>query len=70
MTANYEYSHSNTDNLQLNVQMQLSEKLETFLAFFIAYLESALNLELFEKKEMSLMAEVFVNLLTPKDVST
>ena len=30
LTANYEYSRSNTDNLPLPVQMQLSEKLETF----------------------------------------
>ena len=47
LTANYEYSRSNTDNLPLPVQMQLSEKLETF---FIAFLESALNFEHFEKK--------------------
>ena len=30
--------------------MQLSEKLETFSPFFIAFLESALNFEHFEKK--------------------
>ena len=46
--------------------MQLSEKLETF---FIAFLESALNFEHFEKK-MSLIAQVFLKLLTPKDVCT
>ena len=49
--------------------MQLSEKLETFPRFFIAFLKSALNLEHFEKK-MSLMAEVFPKLLTLKDVFT
>ena len=69
MTANYEYSRSNTDNLPLPVQMQLSEKLETFSAFFIAFSESALNFEHFEKK-MSLIAQVFLELLTPKDVFT
>ena len=31
--------------------MQLSEKLETFSAFFIAFLESALNFEHFEKSK-------------------
>ena len=66
LTANYEYSRSNTYNLPLPVQMQLSEKLETF---FIAFLESALNFEHFEKK-MSLMAQVFPKLLTLKDVFT
>ena len=50
LTANYEYSRSNTDNLPLPVQMDLSEKLETFYQFFIAFLESALNFEHFEKK--------------------
>ena len=50
LTANYEYSRSNTDNLPLSVQMQLSEKLEIFSASFIAFLESALNFEHFEKK--------------------
>ena len=69
LTANYEYSRSNTYNLPLPVQMQLSEKLETFPRFFIAFLKSALNFEHFEKK-MSLMAEVFPKLLTLKDVFT
>ena len=50
LTANYEYPRSNTDNLPLPVQMQLSEKLEIFSPFFIAILESALNFEHFEKK--------------------
>ena len=49
--------------------MQLSKKLETFSQFFIAFSESALNFEHFEKK-MSLIAQVFLKLLTPKDVST
>ena len=30
LTANYEYSRNNTDDLPLPVQMQLSEKLKTF----------------------------------------
>ena len=51
LTANYEYSRSNTDNLPLAVQMQLSQKLETFSPFFIAFLESTLNFEHFGKKK-------------------
>ena len=69
MTANYEYSRSNTDNLQLPVQMLLSKKLNTFCRFFIAFFEAALNFEHFEKK-VSLTAQVFLELLTPKDVFT
>ena len=45
--------------------MHLSEKLKTFPAF----LESTLNFEHFEEK-MSLTAQVFLKLLTPKDVFT
>ena len=51
LTANYEYSRSNTDNLPLPVQMQLSKKLKTFYRFFIAFFESALNFGHFEKKK-------------------
>ena len=51
LTANYEYSRSNTDNLPLPFQMQLSEKLKRFFAFFIAFAESALNFEHFEQKK-------------------
>ena len=50
MTVNYAYSRSNTDILLLPVRIQLSEKLETFSGLFIAFLESALNFEHFEKK--------------------
>ena len=69
LTANYEYSRNKTDNLLLSVQMQLSEKLETFSRFFIAFFESALNFEHFANK-MSLIAQVFLKSLTPKDVFT
>ena len=69
LTATYEYSRNKTDNLQLPVQMQLSGKLKSFSRFFIAFSESALNFEHFEKK-MSLIAQVFPKLLTPKDVFT
>ena len=33
LTANYEYSRSNTDNLPLACEMELSEKLKRFFAF-------------------------------------
>ena len=45
LTANYEYSRNNTDNLPLPVQMQLSGKSKYFSRFFIEFFESALNFE-------------------------
>ena len=63
LTANYEYSRSNTDNLPLRLQMQLSQNLKKFSSFFIAFSESALNFEHFEKKKFELhsssISEVF-----------
>ena len=50
--------------------MQLAKKLKTFSQFFIAFLKSTLNFEHFEEKKMSLIAQVFLKLLTPKDVLT
>ena len=67
LAASYEYCRNSTDNLPLPVQTQLSEKLITFSWFFIAFFQSALNFAHLEKK-ISLIAQVFLNLLTPKDV--
>ena len=69
LTANYKYSHSNRENLLLPIQMQLSEKVQTFSQFFIALLESTLNFEHFEK-EISLIVQAFLKLLTLKDMLT
>ena len=68
LTADYEYSRSNRENLLLPSQMQLSKKLKIFCYVLIAFLESTLNLEHFEKK--SLIALVFLKLLTLKNVVT
>ena len=69
LSADYEYPRSNTDKIPLPVQMQLPERLETFPAFFIVFLESALNFEHMETK-MRLMAQGFLKLLSHKDVFT
>ena len=37
LTANYEYSRNNTDDLPLPVQMQLSGKLKTFSNFLLHF---------------------------------
>ena len=51
--------------------MQLSKKPKIFCCVFLAFLESTLNFEkkCFEKK-MSLIGQVFLELLPPKDVLT
>ena len=69
LTANYEYCCSDRENLLPPIQLQLSEQLKTFSQFSIAFLESTLNLNILKKK-MSLIAQVFMKLLTPKDVHT
>ena len=69
MTAKYEYSRSNKENLPPPIYMQLPKKPKTFCCIVIEFLESTLNLEHFEKK-MSLIAQVFLKLLTPKNVVT
>ena len=69
LATNNKYSRNNRENLSLPIQMQLSEKWKTFSQYFIAFLESKLNFEHFEKK-ISLIAPVFLKLLAPKDVLT
>ena len=49
--------------------MEVPEKLQTFPAYFIVFLESAVNFEHVDKK-VSLMAQGFLKLLTPKGVFT
>ena len=47
--------------------MHLSQNQKFFLNLFAAFLKFALNFEFFEK-EMTLMANVFLSLRTPKNV--
>ena len=49
--------------------MQLSGKLKILPGFFLALSGSALNVQRF-KKEISLVAKVFLKLMTPKHVFT
>ena len=50
MTADYKYSGSNRKNLLLPIQMQLSKKPKKICSIFIAFLESTLNCQHFERK--------------------
>ena len=50
--------------------MQLSQKQKTFSEFSSASLKSSLNFENFQKKKMTLIAEVFPRVQTPKNMVT
>ena len=55
------------DNLTQPIQILLSQKQKTFSEFFSAFLKSTLNFEHFQKK-MTLIADVFPKLPSPKKV--
>ena len=49
LTSNRKYALEGCENLQLPIQLQLSEKSKAFSHFFIPFLESISNFKLFEK---------------------
>ena len=51
LTADDKYSGTNMKNLRQQFQTPLSHKQKTFSRFFIAFLECAINLEHFQKKD-------------------
>ena len=55
------------DNLLQPIQILLSQKQKTFSEFFSPFLKSTLNFERFQKK-MTLIADVFPKLPSPKKV--
>ena len=55
------------DNLNQPIQILLSQKQKNFSEFFSAFLKSILNFEDFQKK-MTLIADVFPKLPSPKKV--
>ena len=55
------------DNLTQTIQILLSQKQKTFSQFFSPFLKSTLNFEHFQKK-MTLIADVFPKLPSPKKV--
>ena len=67
LTANYEYSRRNRENLQLPIQIKLSKKPSIFCRIFFEFLEFTLHFQCAVAK-ISLIGQVFLNLLTPKDV--
>ena len=54
LTADSKYPVRYCENLQLLIQMQLSEKPKTFCEFFVPFMESTSNFKHFEQKRWSL----------------
>ena len=50
LSSDGSYPVQGCENLQLPIQMQLSEKQKTFSRFFLPFLESSSNFKHFEKK--------------------
>ena len=51
LTADDKYPVQDCENLQLLIQMQLSEKRKTFSEFFVPFLDSTSNFKHFETKD-------------------
>ena len=66
-TVDDKYSFLSRENLMQPVQMLLSQKQKPFSDYFSAFSKSALNFEHFQEK-VTLIADVFPKLRTPKDV--
>ena len=67
LAADDKYPVEDWENLQLPIQMQLSEKRKNFLEFFVPFLDSTSKFKHFEKKKMMVMANVFPKLQTMKN---
>ena len=68
LTPDDKYSLLNRDNLTQPIRTQLSLKQKAFSQFFLAFFKSTLNFEHFQKK-MTLIADLFMKLRTPKNVA-
>ena len=67
LTDNDKYCLLYKDNLTEPIQILLSQKQQSFSEFLSAFLKSTLNFEHFQKK-MTLIADVFPELSSPKKV--
>ena len=67
LTDDGKYSLLYRDNLKQPIQILLSQKQKTFSQFFSPFLKSKLNFQHFQKK-MTLIADVFSKLPSPKKV--
>ena len=67
LTDKDKYCFLYRDNLRQPIQILLSQKQKTFSQFFSAFLKCTLNFEHFQKK-MTLIADIFPKLPSPKKV--
>ena len=67
LTDDDKYSLLYRDNFTQPIQILLPQKQKTFSQFFSAFFKSTLNFEQVQKK-MTLIADVFPKLLSPKKV--
>ena len=67
LTDDDKYSLLYRDNLKQPIQILLSQKQKTFSQFFSPFLKYKLNFQHFQKK-MTLIADVFSKLPSPKKV--
>ena len=67
LTADDKYSLLNRNNLRQPIWTPLSQKHKAFSQFFLAFSKSTLNFEHFQKK-MTLIADLFPKLRTPKNM--
>ena len=68
LTADGKYSVLNRDNLLQDVQMQLSQKRKTFSPRFFLHFRNLDSISNIFEKKMTLIADVFLNLRTAKNV--
>ena len=68
LTADDKYSVLNRDNLLQDVQMQLSQKRKTFSPSFFLHFRNLDSISNIFEKKMTLIADVFLNLRTAKNV--
>ena len=69
MNVDDKYSRRNMLNFRKQLEAQLSKKKNNSSEIFLSFLKYAFNLDHLEKK-MSILAELFLELFTPKEVVT
>ena len=69
LTAYDKYSVLNAEYLTYPIHLQLSQKQNTFSEFFSVFSKSSLNFEHIEKKNLTLIANVFPKVRTSTNVA-
>ena len=67
LTGGDKYSLLNRDILKQPIQMELSQKQKTFSAIFLSIFKISIKIWKFSKKRMTVIADAFSKLWTPKN---